>query len=337
MSVRGSGGTSPGMEGSPAIVTIGGGTGSFVLLSGLRRYVRNLTAIVAMSDDGGSTGILRDELGVLPPGDVRQCLIALSRSPRLRDLFTYRFDKGRLRGHSFGNLFLTALADITGSFEEAIAEAATILSIEGNVIPVTTHDVRLVAKLANGMTISGQHNLSSSKVRSGEFRLWLEPEAQVNPRAAEAIRTADMVVVCPGSLYESVIPHFLVHGVGAAVRQSAARKVFVAPLMSKGHTMGFQVHDYVDEVERYAGGPVFTYVVFNTTLPPPQVLERYQEEGEPVGFDQQTMDRAHYLPTGGDLLSRNLAEVTKGDPLRRTLIRHDPDRIARKIMQLYWR
>jgi uncharacterized cofD-like protein len=326
------------MVSGPAIVTLGGGTGSFVLLSGLRRYVRDLTAIVAMSDDGGSTGILRDELGVLPPGDIRQCLVALSRSPRLRDLFTYRFDKGTLRGHSFGNLFLSALADVTGSFEDAISEASTILSIEGHVIPVTTRNVRLVATTADGTEIVGQHNLDTSKLRAGEFQLSLEPEAELNPRAAEAIRTADMVVVCPGSLYASVIPNFLVTGLGGAVRRSAARTVFVAPLMNKSeHTGGFQVHDYVREVEHYAGGPVFDYVIFNTTSPPGSVVRRYQEEGEPVGYDHEEMAHAHYVPVGGDLLSRSLADQTKGDLLRRTLIRHDPDRIARKLMQLYWR
>jgi uncharacterized cofD-like protein len=325
-------------DGGPAIVTVGGGTGSFVLLSGLRRYVRNLTAIVVMSDDGGSTGILRDELGVLPPGDVRQCLVALSRSPRLRDLFNYRFDKGRLHGHSFGNLFLTALADLTGSFEDAVREASTILSIEGNVIPVTTHDVRLVATFANGTRIIGEHNVTASRLASGKFWLSLEPAAAVNPRAAEAIQSADMVVVCPGNLYASVIPHLLVEGVATAIRTSPARKVLVAPLMNKAeHTAGFMVHHYVDEIERYAGGPVFDYVVYNTTMPPANVLERYQEEGEPVGYDEQKMAGAHYTPIGGDLLSRSLAEVTKGDLVRRTLIRHDPDRIARRIMQLYWR
>jgi uncharacterized cofD-like protein len=326
-----------GSEG-PTIVTLGGGTGSFVLLSGLRRYVRDLTAIVAMSDDGGSTGILRDELGVLPPGDIRQCLVALSRSPRLRDLFTYRFDKGTLRGHSFGNLFLSALADVTGSFEEAVIEASSILSIEGRVIPVTTRNIRLVATTKDGEEIVGQHNLRNSKLRAGEFRLSLEPEAEVNPRAAEAIRNADMVVVCPGSLYASVIPNFLVTGLPDAVRSSAARKVFVAPLMNKTeHTGGFEVHDYVREVERYAGGPVFDYVLFNTTTPPDSVLRRYQEEGEPVGNDREAMSGGHYVTVGADLLSRSLADQTKGDLLRRTLIRHDPDRIARKLMQLYWR
>jgi uncharacterized cofD-like protein len=338
MAARGSASMPSTVEDGPTIVTLGGGTGSFVLLSGLRRYVRNLTAIVAMSDDGGSTGILRDELGVLPPGDVRQCLVALSRSPRLRDLFNYRFDKGRLQGHSFGNLFLTALADVTGSFEEAVHEAATILSIEGNVIPVTTHDVRLVATLDDGTQIVGQHNLNSRKLQLGKLCLSLEPKAEVNPNAAGAIRCADMVVVGPGSLYASVIPHFLVNGMGDALLGSSARKVFIAPLMNKTeHTGGFKVHDYVQEVERYVGGPVFDYVMFNTTLPPPQVLERYEEEGEPVGFDCQAMAQAHYTPIGEDLLSRSLAQLTKGDPLRRTLIRHDSDRLARRLMQLYWR
>jgi uncharacterized cofD-like protein len=196
----------------------------------------------------------------------------------------------------------------------------------------------LVARLGDGTRIVGEHSLASRKLVPGEFCLSLEPEAAVNPRAVEAILSADMVVVCPGNLYASVIPHFLVTGVGDALLESAARKVFVTPLMNKAeHTGGFEVHDYVEEVERYVGGPVFDFVVFNTTVPPARVLQRYQEEGEPVGHDDARMARAHYTPIGGDLLSRSIAEVTKGDPLRRTLIRHDPDRIARSLMQLYWR
>lgn len=142
-------------DGRPRMVTIGGGTGSFVVLSGLKSYVRNLTAIVAMSDDGGSTGILRDELGALPPGDVRQCLIALSRWPRLRDLFNYRFEEGTLSGHNFGNLLLTAMEKVTGSFEAAVREASQLLSVQGTVLPVTTRDVRLVTTMASGERIRG--------------------------------------------------------------------------------------------------------------------------------------------------------------------------------------
>ena len=321
----------------PAIVTIGGGTGSFVLLSGLKNYVRNLTAIVTMSDDGGSTGILRDELGVLPPGDVRQCLVALAQWPRLRDLFNYRFAEGTFQGHSFGNLFLTALTKVTGSFEEAVEEASQILSIQGNVIPVTTNNTRLGARLADGREIRGEANLSASRLERGAFRLFLEPEPQMNPKAAKAILAADLVVVCPGSLYASVIPHFLVPGMADTIRRSRARKVFVVSLMNKlGHTDGFWVHDHVDAVEEIAGRELFDHVLYNTTMPPAKVLERYREEGEPVRWDEERLAKEHYTATGGDFLSRRLAKVDEKDLLRRTLIRHDPDRIARKLLQLYW-
>ncbi len=322
----------------PKVVTIGGGTGSFVLLSGLKRYVRDLTAIVTMSDDGGSTGILRDELGVLPPGDVRQCLVALAQWPRLRDLFNYRFEEGTFAGHSFGNLFLTALAKVTGSFEDAVEEASKILSVQGTVVPVTTHNVRLVARLADGMILAGEATVAGSSLPRGAFQLALEPAPTLNPNAERAILDADLIVVCPGSLYTSVIPHFLVDGMAKAIRSSAATKVFVVSLMNKAnHTGGFWVHDHVGEVERHAGGRIFDYVVFNTATPPAQVLARYREEGDPVPYDERGMAAAGYTAIPGDFLAPGLAEVARTDLLRRTLIRHDPDRTARMLMQLYWR
>lgn len=324
-------------DGRPRMVTIGGGTGSFVVLSGLKSYVRNLTAIVAMSDDGGSTGILRDELGVLPPGDVRQCLVALSRWPRLRELFNYRFEEGSLSGHSFGNLLLTAMEKVTGSFEAAVHEAAQLLSVQGTVLPVTTHDVRLVTTTSSGERIRGESRLEGMPLERGSFTVALEPECDLNPRAAQKIMAADVVVICPGDLYTSVIPHFLVRGMGETVRRSKAKKVVITGLMNKEHTKGFQVHDYVREIERYAGGPLTDFVLYNTAKPPKHALERYAEEGELLTADEEIMAREPYTAIGGNFLSRRLATQQKSDMLKRSLIRHDPDRIARAIMQVYWR
>lgn len=324
-------------DGRPRMVTIGGGTGSFVVLSGLKSYVRNLTAIVAMSDDGGSTGILRDELGVLPPGDVRQCLVALSRWPRLRELFNYRFEEGSLSGHSFGNLLLTAMEKVTGSFEAAVHEAAQLLSVQGTVLPVTTHDVRLVTTTSSGERIRGESRLEGMPLERGSFTVALEPECDLNPRAAQKIMAADVVVICPGDLYTSVIPHFLVRGMGETVRRSKAKKVVITGLMNKEHTKGFQVHDYVREIERYAGGPLTDFVLYNTAKPPRHALERYAEEGELLTADEEIMAREPYTAIGGNFLSRRLATQQKSDMLKRSLIRHDPDRIARAIMQVYWR
>lgn len=324
-------------DGRPRMVTIGGGTGSFVVLSGLKSYVRNLTAIVAMSDDGGSTGILRDELGVLPPGDVRQCLVALSRWPRLRELFNYRFEEGSLSGHSFGNLLLTAMEKVTGSFEAAVHEAAQLLSVQGTVLPVTTHDVRLVTTTSSGEQIRGESRLEGMPLERGSFTVALEPECDLNPRAAQKIMAADVVVICPGDLYTSVIPHFLVRGMGETVRRSKAKKVVITGLMNKEHTKGFKVHDYVREIERYAGGPLADFVLYNTAKPPKHALERYAEEGELLTADEEVMATEHYTAIGGNFLSRRLATQQKSDMLKRSLIRHDPDRVARAIMQVYWR
>ena len=193
------------------IVVIGGGTGSFTLLSGLKKYTHSITALVNMVDDGGSTGQLRDELGVLPAGDVRQCLVALSSSPKVRDLFNYRFDEGSMKGHAFGNLFMAALEKMTGSFAEAVELASEVLGVNGRVFPITLDDTTMSIKLKDGTTVNGQHAAESLQIPRGE-RPWLElkPPAGINPRARQAILDADLVVIAPGLLYGSLAPARLV-------------------------------------------------------------------------------------------------------------------------------
>jgi len=175
----------------PKFVMIGGGTGSFTLLSGLKQYVQDITALVCMADDGGSTGLLRDELGVLPPGDVRQCLVALSDSPKVRDLFNYRFEEGTLAGHSFGNLFLTALEKMTGSFAEAVELASSVLDISGQVEPITLSDVMLCMSTPEDKKIKGEHKIVNKRFKGKKPKLWLEPKAMLKPKAKEAILNAD--------------------------------------------------------------------------------------------------------------------------------------------------
>src|SRR5277367_4148896 len=200
------------------VVVIGGGTGNFVVLRGLKKYQLDLTAIVSMADDGGSTGILRDELGVLPPGDVRQCLVALSNSSRLmRSLMNYRFENGGLGGHSFGNLLLSALEKVTGSFEKAVEEAGKILYIRGKVIPVTTNQVRLKMVLANRKVLEGEKEVYlSQEIDQGYTTIYLEPDPKANPRAIDEIMNADLIVLGPGGLYTSLIPNLLVEGISDA-------------------------------------------------------------------------------------------------------------------------
>src|SRR5579872_370203 len=273
---------------SKKIVVIGGGTGNFVVLKGLKKYPVDVSAIVSMADDGGSTGILRDELGVLPPGDVRQCLVALSNSSRLmRSLMNYRFENGGLGGHSFGNLLLSALEKVTGSFEKAVEEAGKILYIKGKVIPVTTNQVRLKMVLNNSKILEGEKEVYlSQEIDQGYQKIYLEPFPKVNPRVIEEIDSADLVVIGPGGLHTSLIPNLLVEGVGEAICKSGARKVFVVNLMNrKGQTTHFKARDYLNELVRIIGQDPFDHILINSQKPPKSLIEVYSAEGDLVDND----------------------------------------------------
>lgn len=322
------------------IVVIGGGTGSFTVLSGLKHYAANITALVNMADDGGSTGQLRDELGVLPPGDVRQCLVALSDNPRVRDLFNYRFDEGSLKGHAFGNLFLTALEKMSGNFAEAVELASEVLNITGRVEPVTLSNVTLCADGREGKCIKGEFKIANQELAERP-RIWLEPEAEVNPAATQAIKRADIVVIGPGNLYGSLAPALVVTGIGEALRQTKAKKVYISNLVTKpGPTDGFGVHDFAAEIERLAGGEFLDYVIYNTLEPPDQLLERYAHEGEYlVRIDELELKKAHYKSRGRNIMALDSWRgVQAGDALAhtRSFIRHDSDALARAIMRLYF-
>ncbi len=321
------------------VVVLGGGTGSFTVLSALRHYVDHITAVVNMVDDGGSTGVLRDELGVLPPGDVRQALVALSLdSGLMRDLMNYRFESGSLGGHSVGNILLTAMEKITGSFDEAVQQSCRILAVKGDVVPVTTNDVRLCLTTPAGEVVRGEHVIATTRHDpSRPPRLHLDPPGRINPRAAAAIAEADLLVLGPGSLYSSLIGLVLTDGVPEALAGTRARKVFVSNLMTKpGQTDGFRAHDFVDAIERYTG-PVFDHLVFNTQHPGDEVVRRYAEDGEQVvGWDDEAMKGRHWTPIGAELVSDEHEAQSPGDPLKRTLIRHDSDRLARLLMHLYF-
>lgn len=317
------------------IVTIGGGTGSFTVLSGLKYYPVELSAIVSMADDGGSTGVLRDELGVLPPGDVRQCLVALSESRKtLLDLFNYRYAHGGLSGHSFGNIFLSTLEKMTGDFGKAVKEAGRILGIHGQVIPVTFTDTKLVARLKNGKVVAGQHKIEQGHT-SNINKLWLEPRARANPEALEALRRADKIVINPGNLFASIIPTLLVAGVADAIKGSRAQKIYVANLMSSlGLTDNFTVMDHVAVLERYLGRNVIDAVIYNTQKPRPEQLKKYSREGEHLVELGEVPPRSRFKLVGERLVSRRVYKKPTGDTIRRTLIRHDSDKIAKIIFAL---
>lgn len=323
------------------VVTIGGGTGSFMLLSGLKKYPVELSAIVSMADDGGSTGILRDELGVLPPGDVRQCLVALSdSSSTLRELMNYRFAEGGLSGHSFGNLFLSALEKITGSFTKGVQEAAQILNVKGEVIPVTATDTKLFIELKNKKILRGEdevnHNFTLQK--QGVKKIYFKPEAKPNARALEKIREADLIVIGPGNHYCAIIPNLLVPGVARAIRQSRAKVVYNCNLVNKkGQTEGFTLDEYVMAVERYIGRRQVDFVTYNAQKPPRELIRKYSaEESELVTFDRLKNPERTYRVVKASLLSSERVKIQKGDMIAgtRAFIRHDSEKLAQVLVML---
>ena len=323
------------------IAVIGGGTGSFTLLQSLKNYSHSVAAIVNMADDGGSTGVLRDELGVLPTGDVRQCLVALSESPKVRDLFNYRFEEGTFGGHSFGNILLTALEKVTGNFSEAIETASDILRVNGTVIPATLDNVRLKMEWPQASVI-----LRSERVIDAEYfehdprkaTLSLVPSAHANPMAIKAIMQADLVVIAPGDLYTSLGPLLVIDGVGDALRETKAKIVYVSNLVTKkGQTEGFSVSDHADEIERFGGGAFLDAVLYNEQVPDVELAKKYEaEDAFLVANDEKELTGRPYEAVAGNFLGK-IAAKHQGDmlPVTRSLIRHDSEAVAKAIIGLY--
>jgi len=308
------------------IVTIGGGTGTFTVLSALKKYPVHLAAIVSMADDGGSTGMLRDQYGVLPPGDVRRALVALSESSEtMRDLFNYRFTGGGLQRHNFGNLFLAALEKVTGNFASAVQEASNILNVNGEVAPVTFDNVRLCAQLEDGTIVRGETNIDIPRDglrRSRIKEVWLEPVARMNPSLRRILKNADLIVIGPGDLYTSIIPNLLVPGVKEEIKRSKAKKVFICNLMTKrGETDGFSGEDFLAAIEKYLGKHVLDFVVFNNKWPTERLIRKYRREGaEFVEPPKQTREKHAPKYIFGDFLD------TEG------FVRHGPLRKLGKLL-----
>lgn len=322
------------------IVCIGGGTGTFVALKGLKQYPCHLSAIVTMSDSGGSNRRIRDEFGLLPTSDIRQCLVALSDenggAGLLRKLFMYRFEKGKgIRGMTFGNLFMAALADILGSQEEAIRATARVLRIQGTVIPVSLTDTNLYAEYENGALAREEH-LIDEPIHDGKLRIinvYLKPKAVANPEALTAIARADLIVLGPGDLYTSLLPNLVVSGVTKALRDSKAQKVYCVNLMTKyGQTYNFSARDHVWVVEQYIQAPL-NYVVVNNAPIPAKALDVYAKYHEqPVVNNLKTNAKTRIVAS--DVVSRQFTAKSKSDTLIRSLIRHDSNKLARVLMEL---
>lgn len=326
------------MNKNPKIVVIGGGTGSFVALTGLRKYPIDLTAIVSMMDSGGSSGRLRDELGVLPPGDIRQCLVALATSPKLlRTLFSYRFEEGDLKGHNFGNIFLSTLEKTTGSMEKAITEVGKILRIHGAVVPVTFKQADLCVELANGETIIGETHIDEVEMKVERPRIkraFLKPQAAANPLSLKKIAEADMVLIGPGDLYTSIIPNLLVKGVANTLKKSQAKKIFVLNIMTKyGQTTHYKASDHVADLEMYLGENVLDTALVNVAQPSKKTLSWYEEYDEQPVVDDLGNNHAFNV-VRKDLLKNVLLKKSASDTLKRSIIRHDPDKLASAVMEL---
>ncbi len=317
----------------PSIVAIGGGTGLSTLLSGLKRYSSNLTAIVTVADDGGSSGVLRRELGVQPPGDIRNCLAALAREePLLTRLFQYRFKAGSgLEGHSFGNLFLSALTAITGNLESAITASSRVLAVQGQVVPATTADVRLWAELENGDRIEGESKIGHAS--SPIVRLGCTPERPpALPRALEAIAHADLIVLGPGSLYTSLLPNLLVPELVEAIRRSKAPRLYICNLMTQpGETDGLDVEGHLRAIEAQLASlgveeRLFTAVLAQEDLGDSLLVDHYRHQGaEPVACDARQLRRQGYDVT--------LAPLQGARPT--TTLRHDPRSVALAVMRYF--
>ena len=322
----------------PKIVTIGGGTGSFTSLKGLKKYPIKLTAIVNMIDDGGSSGRLRDEFGVLPPGDVRQCLVALAESSKLlRNMFNYRYESGELKGHNFGNIFLSTLEMQTGSMKKAISEIGKILNIKGEVVPVSfSKNAKLCVDLEDGKTIIGETHIdevNEKENRSSISKVYLKPEAILNTDARDAILTADYILIGPGDLYTSILPNILVKGVSDVLRKSKAKKIYIVNLMTKfGHTTGYGAKKHLDEIEKYLGKNVIDYVLINSKMPKRIANSWYEKfEEYPVKDD---LKNSNYQIIRADIIRDVVINQNPSDVRRRSIIRHDSNKLAAEVMNI---
>lgn len=319
------------------VVVLGGGTGTFTVLSGLKKYPVALSAVVSMADNGGSTGRLRDQLGVLPPGDIRQCLVALSESDDImRELFNYRFTDGDLRGHAVGNLLISGLEKMTGDFEEAVATAEKILRVKGKVIPVTITATNLCAEYENGDIAHNEEEIDEpgEKDRGRIKRLFLDPQAMITNGAAQALLHADLIVLGPGDLYTSLGQCLVVKGVAEALRRTKAHIVYNMNLMSKEHqTTGMNALEHIKTMEMWLGANVIDEVIVNNAPLPHDLVEVYELQGE-MAIEDNFPKNTSYKVVRGNFLSDTVAKKQNGDLLKRSLLRHDSEKIAKKLYEI---
>lgn len=311
----------------PRIVSIGGGTGLSVLLTGLKDYTSNITAIVTVADDGGSSGRLRQQFDILPPGDIRNCLVALADAPALmRELFQFRFDKtSELSGHSFGNLFITAMTRLTGDFEKAIKETSKVLALRGQVIPATLNNVVLVAEYKDGSVAEGEDKIPKAHLPIN--RVSLKPSApQATPEAITAIKEAQIIILGPGSLYTSILPNLLIQEITDAIAMSSAVKIYICNIMTQpGETDSYRASNHVKTIMNHSKQRLFDYCIVNTSEIPAHILKRYaQDNSYPVVNDRKNIENMGYR-----VVEDEIAIIEEDE-----MVRHNPKKLAQIIFNL---
>ena len=294
------------------VVVIGGGTGLSTMLRGLKQYTSHITAIVTVGDDGGGSGKLREDLGMLPPGDIRNCILALADTePLMEDLLQYRFTEGSLKGQCFGNLFLAAMAGISENFEDAVQKMSSVLAVKGKVLPVTLDDMKLVAELENGEIIEGESKIPSEVIvrKTRIKKLAIKPiDAKPLEEAIKAINNADVIIMGPGSLYTSIIPNLLVKGIPEAICKSPAKKVYISNVMTQpGETDGFKVSNHLKVLMDYGVAGNIDYVIANNGIIPPDIKEKYaRENAELVVLDYENISNLNV-----NVIESDLIKITK--------------------------
>ena len=313
--------------GGPKVVVIGGGTGLSTMLRGLKLYTNNITAIVTVGDDGGGSGKLRADLGMLPPGDIRNCILALADTePIMEDLLQYRFKEGSLKGQNFGNLFLAAMAGISDNFEDAVQKMSSVLAVTGKVLPVTLDDMKLIAELENGSVVEGESIIPEEviKQKSKIKQLRIDPErAKPLMDALIAIKEADAIVMGPGSLYTSIIPNLLVEDIVEGINKSDAIKIYISNVMTQpGETDDFAVSDHIKTLMKYSGKNSVQYVIANNGTIPKDIEERYLNEGSKlVKLDYENIEDLNVK-----VVETDLVKITKG------YVKHDSEHLAQVLM-----
>jgi len=318
------------------ITVVGGGTGTFVVLSGLKKYPLDLSVVVSMMDSGGSTGRLRDQLGVLPPGDLRQCLVALSDAPILwRKLFLYRFENGDFKGHNFGNLFLAALEKVSNSYDEAIETASYVLKTKGMVIPVTHDKVNLAVEYENGKIVTGEGFIDENHTESSRIkRAYLTPSGTANVKAIDAIKNSDFIIIGPGDLYTSIIPVLLVEGIRKAIMNSKAKIIYILNLMTKsGQTTNYKASDHLLDLKKYLEKNP-DYILVNNAPLSSDILESYKKYNE-VEVNNDLKEKNGYKMIKDDLTDNKKVKQMSADVLYRSILRHDSQKVAKVLIKMF--